>query len=180
MWANTKPTLNPQPSNERMKIMANHGSATARSEAPHVTNSIIQSIRRRAQSIIDNRSIDGETRAIIRYGLETNDPLLSELVCRVDAGETIIDNLNVAHTSEKKIAVLADLICRAGDEPATKSAALFVLMAALENATHPKALANTAKHFAFTRCGDLNFCSVVDAQVAVFEGELLAGNTLLS
>jgi hypothetical protein len=42
-------------------------------------------------------------------------------------------------------------------------------MAALENATHPKALANSAKHLAFARCGELNFCNMVDAQIAVVE-----------
>jgi hypothetical protein len=44
--------------------------------------------------------------------------------------------------------------------------------------TLPKALANTVKHLAFTRCGELNLYSMVDAQIAVAEGELLAGNTL--
>jgi hypothetical protein len=68
------------------------------------------------------------------------------------------------------------MICQAGDEPATKSAALFVLMATLENATHPKAVANRAKHFAFGCCGDLNVCSMVDAQVTIVERELFAGN----
>ena len=53
-------------------------------------------------------------------------------------------------------------------------AAMLVLMATLENAVHPKALANTAKHFAFTHCGELNVCGMVDAQIAVFQGELLA------
>jgi hypothetical protein len=65
------------------------------------------------------------------------------------------------------------MICRAGDEPATKSAALLVLMAAFENANHPKALANTAKHLAFTRCGELNFCAMVDAQIPLLESQLL-------
>ena len=144
--------------------MANHVSATA----PHVTNSITQSIRRRAQSIIKDRSIDGETRALVRYGLETNDPLLSDLVRRVDAGETIID---VSDSTEDKIQALADIICRAGDEP---SAALLVLMSTLENSTHSKALANLAKHIAFTRCGELNLFGMVDGQIAVVERELLA------
>jgi hypothetical protein len=39
----------------------------------------------------------------------------------------------------------------------------------------PKALANLAKHLAFTRCGELNFNGVVETQIAVFESELLAG-----
>ena len=72
------------------------------------------------------------------------------------------------------------MICRAGDEAGTKSAALLVLMSTLENASHPKALANLAKHFAFTRCGELNFNGMVEAQIAVFESELLADNTLVS
>ncbi|HEY0432038.1 MAG TPA: hypothetical protein VGC61_09475, partial [Pyrinomonadaceae bacterium] len=67
---------------------------------------------------------------------------------------------------------LADIICRAGDEPA---AALFVLIGTIENAMDPKLLANTAKHFAFTRCGESNLFGMVDAQLAVVEGELLAG-----
>ena len=51
-----------------------------------------------------------------------------------------------------------------------------VLMATLENATNPKALANLAKHLAFTRCGELNLYGLVDAQLSLMEGELLAGN----
>jgi hypothetical protein len=70
------------------------------------------------------------------------------------------------------------MICRAGDEAGTKSAALLVLMATLENASHPKALANIAKHLAFTHCGQLNVTGMVDAQIAVLEGELLAVNTV--
>ena len=154
--------------------MANDSSATAHEETPHVTNSI----KRRAQSIIKDKWIDGETRAIIRYGLETNDPCLAELVRRADAGEIIVDNIDVSQTihelNEEKIAALAEMICRAGDEP---SAALLVLMATLENSTHSKALANTAKHVAFTRCGELNLYGIVDAQIAVIEGELLTGSS---
>ena len=63
------------------------------------------------------------------------------------------------------------MICRAGDEPA-RSAALLVLIATLETATHPKALANTAKHLAFACCGELNLEVMIDAQVAVLECEL--------
>jgi len=69
------------------------------------------------------------------------------------------------------------LICRAGDRSA---AALFVLMGTLEHSAHPKLLANTVKHFAFTRCGELNLFGMVDAQVAVVEDELLADETLIS
>lgn len=71
------------------------------------------------------------------------------------------------------------MICRADDEPGTRAAALLVLMATLENSSHPKALANAAKHLAFTRCGELNLYGMVEAQIAVVEGELLAGNTIM-
>ena len=160
--------------------MSNLNSARERDETPHTINStnnqtISEALKRRAQSVINDKSVDAETRAIIRYGLETNDPWLSELVRRADAGETIIDNLYVPPTSEEKIEALAEIICRAGDEP---SAALLVLMATLENAPHPKALANAAKHFAFTRCVELNLYGMVDAQIEMLEGELLAANSL--
>src|SRR5215210_8138013 len=155
-----------------MKIMSNLSSARLRDETPHSSDTL----KRRAQSIIKDKSIDAQTRVIIRYGLEINDPWLPELVRCVDAGESIIDNLYV-QSSEEKIEALTELICRAGDE---SSAALLVLLATLENSTHPKALANTAKHLAFTRCAELNLYGMVDAQIALVEGELLAGNTLMS
>jgi hypothetical protein len=174
-----------------MKPMANHSSATVR-ETPHVTqtrtNTIVNALKRRAQAVLNNNSIDPQSRAIIRYALEVNDPWLAQLVRRADAGETIVDNLDFEETpetnnddsSEEKIEALTEILCRAGDEPGTRAAALLVLMATLENSSHPKALANTAKHFAFTRCGELNLYGMVDAQIAVAEGELLAGNTLMS
>ena len=169
--------------------MTKHSSATVR-ETPHVnqtsrTNTILNTLKRRAQAVLNDRSIDAQSRAIIRYGLETNDPWLAELVRRADAGERIVDTIDFSATpgsseddsSEDKIAALAEMICRAGEEP---SAALLVLMATLENADHPKALANAAKHLAFTRCGELNLNGMVDAQIAMIEGELLANDTVVS
>jgi hypothetical protein len=50
-------------------------------------------------------------------------------------------------------------------------------MGMMQNSTEPEAMANTVKHFAFTRCGELNLYGMVDAQIAVLEGELLASNT---
>ena len=160
--------------------MSTHSSATVR-EIPHVnqtsrTNTIVDALKRRAQSVLNDTSIDPQTRAIIRYALETNDPWLADLVRRTDEGKTVIDSaghLNTSSTDEERIATLAELICRAGDEPGTKSAALLILMSTLENASHPKALANLAKHHAFTRCSELNLNGMVEAQIAVFEGELL-------
>jgi hypothetical protein len=170
-----------------MTIMTTHSSATV-CETPLVnktsrTNPIFDALKRRAQAVLNDRSIDPESRAIIRYALETNDPWLAELVRRVDAGETVIDSaglLKTCSTNEDKIAALVEVICSAGDEAGTKAAALLVLMSTLENASHPKALANLAKHIAFTRCGELNLKGMVEAQITVIESELLADNTLVS
>ena len=145
--------------------MSNLTSALPREETPQISDAV----KRRAHSIISNRSIDGQTRAVIRYGLETNDPWLPQLVRCVDAGETIIENLYVCST-EEKIEALVDLICGGGDEP---TVALLVLLAILENSTHPKALANTAKHLVFARCGKMNSYDIVDTQIATLEKELL-------
>ena len=145
--------------------MTTHSSATTREQEPHVnqtsrTNTIVNALKRRAQAVLNDRSIDAQSRAIIRYGLETNDPWLAELVRRADAGESIIGAIDFSQTpetseddsSEAKIETLAEMICSAGEEP---SAALLLLMSTLENASHPKVLANTAKHLAFTRYGEL-------------------------
>jgi hypothetical protein len=50
----------------------------------------------------------------------------------------------------------------------------------VENSLHPQVIANTVKHFAFTRCGELNLFGMVDAQIELVEAELLAGDTLTS
>jgi len=73
--------------------MAKHDSARLREGAPHITNhDISDDLKRRAQSVINNKSLDDGTRNVIRYGLEINDQLLPDLVRRIDAGKTIIDN----------------------------------------------------------------------------------------
>ena len=168
--------------------MATHGSATMREETPHVnrtnrTATIIDALKRRAHAVLNDTSIDAQSRAMIRYALETNDPWLAELVRRADAEETITGTLDFSQTPvtsdedssiEEKLAALAELICRGGDEPSTKSAALLVLMSMIENARHPRALANIAKHFAFTHCGELNLYGMVDAQIAAVEAELFS------
>ena len=169
--------------------MNTHTSATALSETPHETETIqitiSDALRRRAQSVLNDRSIDPQWRSIIRYALEISDPLLPDLVRRADAGEQIIETTTFSETSEtndddsneEKIEALADIICRAGDDAA---AALFVLMGTLENSAHPKLLANKAKHSAFTRCAELNLYGMVDAQLPLVEGELFADDTIAS
>ena len=144
--------------------MASYSSATAREHTPHAnqtsrTNTIVNVLKRRAQAVLNDTSIDAQSRAIIRYGLETNDPWLAELVRRADAGERIVDTLDCTQIPEtdegdssgEKIEALTEIICRAGDET---PAALLVLMATLQKSKHPKALVNLAKHLAFTRCGE--------------------------
>ena len=127
--------------------------------------------------MINDTSIDPQWRCIVRYALEINDPWLGDLVRRADAGETTIDSVAFSiepvpdESCGEKIEALAEIICRSGDECA---AALFVLMGTMENSAHPKLLANAAKHFAFTRCGESNLFGIVDAQIDVVEAELLA------
>jgi len=148
--------------------MANHSSATARTEKPHVnrttrTNTIMNALNERAQAVLNDESIDEQSRARLRYALETNDPWLAEMVTEIPVRDE-------ADPSREKIETLAEIICGAGNDSA---AALLVLMGALQNSTDPTILANTVKHFAFTRCGELNAFGMVDAQIAALEGELL-------
>jgi len=178
--------------------MLNH-SASEREETPHSINPtqnntlnadryIAVAYRRRAESVIKDASIDPQTRALIRYALETSDPWLAELLRRVDAGDSLLDTVDFSQEPQTrndddlyldKIGALAEMICRSGDEPDVKSAALLVLMDAFETSMHPKALANTAKHLAFNHCAERNLCGMVDAEIRVLEAELFAGNAFL-
>ena len=178
--------------------MTMHGSATTPEQAPHVNERVNErsnqttkpatidpAVKRRAQAIVNDKSIDSESRAIIRFGLEINDSWLPELVQRVEAGENIAESFDYSQaaadledssTQEKiykeKIEALAEIICRANDRSA---AALLALMRTLEKSSQAKLLANKAKHFAFTRCVESNLLGMVDTQTAVIEAELLAG-----
>ena len=83
--------------------MADHSSASVR-ETPHSTqtrtNTIINALKRRAQAVLNDKSIDPQSRAIIRYALEVNDPWLAELVRRAEANETIVGAINFEETPE--------------------------------------------------------------------------------
>ena len=162
--------------------MLKHGSATVREQSPHAnqttkTTTTLNALKRRAQAVVNDKSIDARSRAIIRYGLETNDPWLAELVQRVDAGESIAETFDFSQTpiavaeisSEERIEFLAEIICRADNKSA---AALLVLMRTVENSAHAKLLANKAKHFAFAYCAELDLYGTVDAQIAVVKAEL--------
>ena len=109
---------------------------------------------------------------------------LARLVRRAEAGEAMFDTVDVEEnvgadngdSDDGKIAALTEIICRAGDEPDIKSAALFVLMATIEKSAHPKALASAAKYGAFIRCAEMNPYNVIDAQVEMIERELFGDN----
>jgi len=79
-----------------LTIMSTHVSATALEETPHETETtqitISDTLRRLAQSVIDDRRTDPQWRTIIRYALKTNDPWLADIVRRASAGEKIIDS----------------------------------------------------------------------------------------
>jgi len=154
--------------------MTSHSSAPAHQETPHETETTIitvsDGLKHRAESVIKDRTIDPQWRTIIRYALEINDPALPDLVQRAEAGENIIDTFESLRTLEaneddstlKEIEALAEIICRAGDEP---TAALFILMETVENSAHPEVFTSRAKHVAFSRCGELQVYEMVDAQL---------------
>src|SRR4026209_1649253 len=88
-----------------MKIVLNQNSAVEREENLHTVNAtetnpanlnrrIANAYRRRAESVISDRSIGAQTRALIRYALETQDPWLAELLRRVDAGESLFETVD--------------------------------------------------------------------------------------
>jgi hypothetical protein len=160
--------------------MASHSSAPARKQAPHGnrttrTNTILNALTQRAQAVLNNNLLDAQSRAILQYALEKNDPGLAELVRRADEGETIVETASEDDPSRGKIQALTEMICRNGGESA---AALLVLMATMQDAPDPKVIAHTVKHHAFTCCGEFNVFGIVDTQIAMLERELFADNTL--
>ena len=163
--------------------MSTNSSASVRVETPHETEAtqttISDVLRRRAQEVANDTSIDPRWQTIIRNALDLNDPWLADLVRRADAGEMIIDTNDFSETPDTSeyystLEALADIICGGGDKP---TAALFVLMGMMQESDEPTAAAYTIKHFAFTRCGEWNAFGMVDAQVAVVRSQLLARNT---
>ena len=171
--------------------MASHSSASVREQAPHsITNNLLKlnssndDVRRRAWSLLRDKSLDEGSRSLIGYALEIDDPNLSELVRRAEDGASVVENFIATNKpendlTEQRVDTLAEMICLAHD-PAIRAAALLVLMSALENADDPKSLAENVKQYAFSRCGEMNVCGMVDAQIAALERELLTNNSPLS
>ena len=56
------------------------------------TASVINALKLRALSVLNDRTLDAQSRAVIRYALETNDPWLAELVRRAEKGEAIAES----------------------------------------------------------------------------------------
>jgi hypothetical protein len=164
--------------------MTTHSSVTTREQTPHVnqttrTATMINALKQRALAVLDDESIDAESRVILRYALETTDPWLARLVRQAEPNEKIVELADSFQTPEaskqdshKTVEALAEIICASSEEA---SAALLVLMGTIQDSSDPKALANTAKHFTFTRCGESNVRGMVDSQIEVMQKELFCG-----
>ena len=72
--------------------MATDTSATPREEESHIIDA---SLKRRARLLMTNGSIPRQTRSLIQYALQGNDPHLGQIVRRVEAGEMTIDHLQL-------------------------------------------------------------------------------------
>src|ERR1044072_1946421 len=103
----TRHEADPKPSTfetERLTIMSTNSSVSTREETPHETEttqiSTTDVLRRRAQALINDASIDPQWRNIVRYALEINDPLLPDLMRRAAAGESLIDTTDFSQAPE--------------------------------------------------------------------------------
>jgi hypothetical protein len=142
-----------------MTTMANHSSASVREHTPHAnqttrTATVVGALKRRALAVLNDENKDvHSTSGTIVFDPESEPPGY--------------------HSSREKIEALADIICGGGEGSA---GALLVLMGQMENSDNPQAMVNTVKHFAFTRCGELNLRGMVDTHIVMLEDELLRGN----
>jgi hypothetical protein len=164
-------------------IVTTHTSATAHKETPHNTETTITKVsdatRRRAESVTNDSTMDPQSRTVMRPAMELDDPRFAELLRRAAEDEDIVDTFESLGTLEaneddstlRKIEALAEIVCRAGDEP---TAALFMLMETLESSANPEVFTSRAKHVAFSRCGELQVYELVDAQIAEIERELFS------
>ena len=79
-----------------MNIVARNSSASLRRQSPTTrkqrTHKIDASLKRWARLLITNSSIPKQTRCLIQYALEINDPYLAQVVRRVEAGEMTIEH----------------------------------------------------------------------------------------
>ena len=71
--------------------MAKHGSASPRKQESRTLDA---NLKRRARKLATDSRVDPRTRSLIRYGLETKDQHLEQIVNRVEAGEMSIDHIS--------------------------------------------------------------------------------------
>jgi hypothetical protein len=90
----SKKTISRSTKNKSLNLKGTAKAIKSRNLNGTAKTTISSTLKRRARSVIKDRSIDAQSRALIRYALETNDPWLAELVRRADAGETIIFTVN--------------------------------------------------------------------------------------
>jgi hypothetical protein len=96
-----------------------------------------------------------------------------------EKSDTSTSDIDEDDSTKPTIEALVEMICGGGDDVGTRSAALLVLMGTLQDAEDPRAVANAAKHFAFTQCGEFNAFGVVDDQIALLGRELLISHSRL-
>ena len=71
--------------------MTKYGSASPPKQESHTLDA---SLKRRARKLATDNRVDPRTRSLIRYGLETKDEYLEQIVNRVEGGETRIDHIH--------------------------------------------------------------------------------------
>ena len=72
--------------------MAKHGSASPRKQKSRTLDA---NLKRRARNLATDRRVDPRTRSLIRYGLDTKDQYLEQIVNRVEASEMSIDHIRL-------------------------------------------------------------------------------------
>jgi hypothetical protein len=72
--------------------MTTHSSSTPREETSRTLDA---NLELRARELSTDSRVDPRTRSLIRYGLETNDQHLEQVVNRVASGETHIDHIHL-------------------------------------------------------------------------------------
>jgi hypothetical protein len=68
--------------------MAKHGNASSHKQESRTLDA---NLKRRARNLATDSRVDPKTRSLIRYGLETKDQYLEQIVSRVEAGEISIN-----------------------------------------------------------------------------------------
>jgi Domain of unknown function (DUF5615) len=107
-----------------------------------------------------------EQRVLVTHDVKT---MPAHAVSLMKRGE----NISGVLFAGKKVMRLVELICRGGNEPEIKSAALLVLMATIEQSPNANSLAYQGKQLTFNQCCNLDIYEMIERQVTVCERELL-------